>query len=60
MAVTEECVELVRKDLSERVTWNNEKEPILENLREYLVKECLGLITGIKVDTVLAAFVLQK
>lgn len=54
-AVTEECGELVRKDPSERVTRNNEKEPILAKAREYFIKECLGFITGIKADTVFAA-----
>lgn len=34
---------------------NNEKEPILEELRKYFIKECLGFIIDVKTNTVLAA-----
>lgn len=34
---------------------NNEKEPILKELREYFIKECLGFIIDVKTNTVLAA-----
>ena len=34
---------------------NNEKEPILEELREYFIKQYLGFIIDVKTDIVLAA-----
>lgn len=50
-------VELVGKDLSEIDVWSdnlkNEKKPILEELRKYLIKKCFGFIIDVKVDTVL-------
>ena len=33
---------------------NNEKEPILEKLRDYFIKECFGFKIDVKTDTVLA------
>ena len=39
-----------------RLKWhlNNEKEPILEKLREYFIKECFEFKIDVKTDTVLA------
>lgn len=58
MAVTEGYVWSRKTFLREwHLKWhlNNEKQPILEELREYFIKEYLGFMIDVKVDTVLAA-----